>query len=182
MSGLLWQLGLLTAYTYRDPERLPLGSASDYIYAPADGKIRSIERLAEEPLFIGGPAYRIEIASSWLTVPIQRTPLPGRVQYIYNGNDGSSRLGLETAEGVRFLVTYGVKGWHWPAPLAEARPVFLRVGAGQLLPASEPLAVRSFGNSLLTTLYLPADTVDLLREVGQPVQAGMTIIGRLKPR
>ncbi len=176
--------GLLEAYGYREPQRLPVGNAPDYVYSPADGRIITLQKVDSEPIFLGVPAYRLEIATNWLHVPVQRTPLPGQVKYILDNPKLPAKLGLQTELGLRFLLSYRPDHqsfFRLPGPLSSPRLVFFRIQAGQNLPVSQEIAVRGFGNPLLTTLFLPADGIDILCRVGQHVQAGMTVIGRISP-
>lgn len=178
VSNFLLPTALLVAYTYRDPQREPIGNASDYVYSPTDGKIVSIEQVDNEPLFVGSAAYRLEISSHLLDVPIQRTPLPGRVSYIYR-KDQAIKFGLQTSEGERILLTYEAKP-TLPVPLADSQIIFIRPQVGQTLDVTDKFAVRGFGQPLLTIVYLPTETMELLCHNGQHVQAGMTVIGRIK--
>ena len=184
LSKPLIGLGLLTAFVYRDPDRIPLGNASNYIYAPADGKIVSVQLVGHEPLFVNGPAYRIEIKSHLLDVPIQRTPMPGRVQYLFSPPNQSAQIGLQTPTGQKLLLSYQADPHalgRLPFPLADVRFLFWRIQAGESLAIVQKIGLRGFGQPLLTTLYLPTSGVDILCRGGQHTQAGMTVLGRLTP-
>ncbi len=176
--------GLMTAYAYRDPQREPLGTASDYVYSPADGMILSVQKVEDEPLFLNGPAYRIEITSHILDVPIQRSPLPAQVRYIHQNTGEGAKLGLETPTGQPLLLTFQLNPhtrFGLPFPLAPERVIFIRPQVGQSLKTVEEIGVRGFGTPLLTTLYLPIKDMDILCRHGQHVQAGMTVLGRIQP-
>ncbi len=188
LLGSLAKLGLgaaaLTAYSYRDPHREPMGNASDYIYAPADGTILRTERVEDEPLFIKGPAYRLLITSQPLDVPVLRTPLPGQIDYIHQKSDEATTVGVKTRDRRCLLLSFRsnpYKRLSLPQPLASKEPVELFAEAGQSFPVVERLGVRGFGTALLTTLYLPQDNIEILCRAGQHTQAGMTVLGRIKP-
>ncbi len=184
VGNALAALGTLTAFAYRDPERENIGRASDYFYAPVDGKVISVAEIADEPIFVGGPAYKIEIASHPLDVPIQRTPIPAQVRYINQpANEPISQLGLEISGGQRLLLTFQPDTYQklrLPTPLA-APLISFRTEAGRTLTSIEKIGVRGFGNPLLTTLYLPVEGSNILCRIGEHIQAGMTIIGRIPP-
>lgn len=178
--------GLVTAYVYRDPRREPLGNAPDYIYAPADGTILKIEEVADEPLFIKGPAYRLLITSQPLDVAVIRTPLPGLISYIHRDGapQGPTTVGIKAGEGRRLLLDFRPNPYKLvslPQPLASSAPVELFGEAGQSPDVAGRLGVRGFGVALLTTLYLPQEGIDILCRTSQHTQAGMTVLGRIKP-
>lgn len=186
--GDLSKLGLgaaaLTAYSYRDPHREPLGNAPDFIYAPADGTILRVEPVEDEPLFIKGPAYRLLITSQPLDVPVLRTPLPGQVEYILQKTDDGTAVGVKAPDNRRFLLNFRANPYKrvsLPQPLASKEPVELFGEAGQTFPVVERLGVRGFGVALLTTLYVPRQNVEILCRAGQHTQAGMTVLGRVRP-
>ncbi|HEX2916442.1 MAG TPA: hypothetical protein VH186_37125 [Chloroflexia bacterium] len=184
-SNLLLGAGLFGLYAYRHPHRIPMGNAPDYIYSPVDGTVQAIEEISEEPLFLGGPAYRIEIASNLLSVPVQRTPLPGTVRYIYTQpKDQNYKLGLITENGTRLLLDMkpdSRSNLRLPSPLGEKEAILLRPEAGQSLGVTEHIGVRGFGVPTVTTLYLPTGGIDITGLKGMKVQAGKTILGRIKP-
>ncbi len=177
-------VGLLTAYAYRDPERDLFDTAPDFIYAPADGRILSLTELEVGPEFIGGPAFRLDIASHFLDVPMLRAPMAGRVQFIHNPPGISAgSLGIETRAGLRLLLELRPdvsNSLRLPAPIA-GRPLSLRPQAGQMVASIEKIGVRGLGIPILTSLYFPSESTYLLCKIGEPIQAGMTLVGRLKP-
>jgi hypothetical protein len=184
VSQSLTGLGLLAAFVYRNPEREALGQAEDFIYAPADGTLLSISEVAEEPLFIGGPAYRLEITSHIFDVAVLRTPMPGQVLYIHRPpNEAVTHIGLETANGQRLLISCQPDlrtPFRLPSLLTSNSPS-LRVQAGQNLPTIAPIGVRGLGIPMLTTLHFPAKGYYILCHTGLHVQAGMTAVGRSDP-
>lgn len=174
----------LTAYVYRDPRREPLGNAPDYIYAPSDGTILRIEAVEDEPLFVKGPAYRILITSQPLDVAVLRMPLPGQISYIHRGPQEPTTVGIKTKDQRRLLLTFRsnpYKRISLPYPLAAKESVDIFGEAGQSLWVTRRLGVRGFGVALLTTLYLPQARMDILCRSSQHTQAGMTVLGRIKP-
>jgi hypothetical protein len=184
VGNILTGLGFLTAFAYRDPERNSVGQAADFVYAPVDGTVLSVTEVADEPRFVGGPAYKIEIASHILDVPVLRIPMPGRVQYMNCPPSlAAGSLGLEIAGGKRLLLDYRPNletGWRLPASISG--PGFLpRIQAGQTLTPIAKIGLRGFGVPLLTTLYFPVEGFYILSQAGFHVQAGMTVIGRAIP-
>jgi phosphatidylserine decarboxylase precursor-related protein len=174
---------LFTAYVYRDPRREPLGNAPDYIYAPVDGTILKIEPVEDEPLFIKGPAYRLLITSQPLDVAVLRMPLPGQIAYIHQQPGEATKVGIKNKDQGRLLLTFRsnpYKRVSLPRPLAAKKAVNLFTEAGQSLWVTRKLGMRGFGAALLTTLYIPQER-ELLCRTGQHTQAGMTVLGRIKP-
>ena len=185
VGNLLTGLGFLTAFAYRDPERDPVGQSADFIYAPVDGTVLSVTEVADEPRFIGGPAYKVEIASHILDVPVLRTPMPGRVQYMNcPPGQAAGSLGLEIAGGAHLLLDYRPDlqtRLRLPALLSDSG-FMPRIQAGQTLATIATIGLRGFGVPLLTTLYFPVEGFYILSHTGLHVQAGMTIIGRTIPQ
>lgn len=172
-----------TAYIYRDPRREPLGNAPDYIYAPVDGTILKIEPVEEEPLFVKGPAFKLIITSHPLDVAVLRMPLPGQIAYIHRQPGEATKVGIKNKDQGRLLLTFRsnpYKRLSLPRPLAAKEAVDLFTEAGQSLWVTRKLGMRGFGATLLTTLYIPQER-DLLCRAGQHTQAGMTVLGRIKP-
>ncbi len=182
-SRLLAAAAATTAAAYRNPQREPLGNAPDYFYSPVDGTVELVEKLENEPQYISGPAYRLRIRSHLLDVPILRAPLGGRITYIHRRRNVAAKLGFDTAAG-RLLITFLRNPHTWlrlPFPLSAATTINIRPEAGQKLEVSQICGVRGFGQPLQTSLYLPYANVDILCRAGQHVQAGMSVVGRIKP-
>jgi phosphatidylserine decarboxylase len=185
-------LGLFTAFLYRDPERDPVGTDPDFVYAPADGKIVELEQNVTEPRFINGPAHRITIASYLWNVHIQRAPVAGQVRYVYyesgEGKEPAHYLGIISvgAQSERRVLLVQqpdrVARFRLPEALVENAPGTLRIAAGDRIEVSEKIGLTGFGQPALISLYLPATSeVDILCSNGQPTQAGMTVLARFKP-
>lgn len=105
-ARILGASGLLTAYAYRDPHREPLGRALDFFYAPVDGKLVSIERVENEPVFLNRPVHKMQFSSIPLDVAVIRSPFAGQVRYIYQQPNEPVRIGLESLEGQRVLLEF----------------------------------------------------------------------------
>jgi phosphatidylserine decarboxylase len=179
-------LGAFSVLFYRDPERFPLGSDPDFVYAPADGKITEITYDVDEPKFVGGPAIRIIIASGLLDSHIQRTPVHGQVRYVFKEDDQANYLGI-ASQGIeaerRVLVVQQHKPalLRFPQWLSDNTPGLLRVQAGAKLELCQKIGLAGFGQPTEVALYLPQKpSLEILCTVGQHVQAGMTVLGRFK--
>ncbi len=184
--------GLFTTFLYRDPERDPVGTDPNFVYAPADGKIVGLEHNITEPRFISGPAHRITIASNLLNVHIQRAPVSGQVRYVYyesgEGKDPTHYVGITSTgeEGERRVLLAQqlnpASKFRLPPRLAESSPGKLRIAAGDNIQLSEKIGLAGFGQPTLVSLYLPAiPSLDILCSNEQHTQAGMTVLARFKP-
>lgn len=78
LAGILLFLALYCLYFFRDPDR-KCPNIPGAVVAPADGRIVSIEEIADDR-FPGGRACRISIFLSIFDVHIQRAPLAGNVE------------------------------------------------------------------------------------------------------
>ncbi|MEI6046354.1 MAG: phosphatidylserine decarboxylase [Chloroflexota bacterium] len=186
---LLLGFSLFSGFSYRDPERDPLGSDPHFIYAPADGKIVEIARNVAEPKFIGGPACRITIATNLLEVHIQRSPIRGQVHYLFkeHGTSKANYLGLissGTGSEHRVLVVQQINQaslFRLPKPLAENSSGSQQVWVGNKLELAQQIGLAGFGQATLVSLYLPeSPALDLVCKTGQHSEAGTTVVGRFK--
>ncbi len=184
-------LGIFSSFFYRDPERDPLANDINFFYAPADGKIIEIAKEVYEPKYIGALAHKITIASHLLDVHIQRAPVPGVVRYVFCDNSqpqapanylGIALLGDDSKGRILLVQQNNPKSiFRLPAPLADKVPGSLRVWAGNRVELAQKIGLAGFGQPSLVSLYLPAQIpLDILCQEGQQVQAGMTVLGRLK--
>ncbi len=76
----IFVLGLLfTLWFFRDPERRS-DAPPEALLSPADGRVVEIGA-AEEPQFLGGPAYKIAIFMSVFDVHVNRSPCDASVDW-----------------------------------------------------------------------------------------------------
>ena len=176
--------GLFVAYFFRDPERTPPPDCELLILAPADGKVVEIVQ-ENEPLFIQGPAWRISIFLSVLDVHVNRIPISGAVDYVAYKPGGyrvawhpkastlneQSQIGLVHESGRRILFKQ-IAG-------SLARRIVYRLAIGDQVQAGKRFGLIRFGSRM--DVLTAADTV-LKVQVGERVQAGVSILGAITPK
>lgn len=174
-------------FYYRDPIREPLGSDPNYIYAPAEGRVVSVEEVLE-PKFIGGKALRISIVVGLFNVQLLRSPVSGQLRYHFIENlpgISNNNLGFVTADSHKVLVTHQ---WRYgknflPTPLGTKRVSTLRTEAGTPLKVAQKIGACGFGTGTIVQLYIAADgIVQPVPVIGMKVRAGTTVLGRFTPK
>ena len=172
-----------TLYFFRDPHRIPPSAASDLLLAPADGKVVVVEDV-HEPLYLKGPARQISIFLSPLNVHVNRIPADGVIEFDdYVPGDylvawhpkaslqnERSQLGLRHPSGIKVLFKQ-IAG-------AVARRIVYHVTVGDEVKAGERFGIVKFG-SRMDVLVPPSVEVEV--QVGDRVQAGLTVLGRIPP-
>jgi phosphatidylserine decarboxylase len=179
-----WPLALTAAAAlfYRDPERAT-PAAEGMLFAPADGTVRAIEETYEHR-FLHTDAVRLAIAVSPLDVPVQRSPLAGRIAYLEEVAS-EHRLGWsqrdtadESERGACLLIGIDA-GWTLALLAITAgalvRRPQCRVALNESVEAGARLATARLGARV--ELLLPCDVFGDLPGVGERVQAGLTRVG-----
>lgn len=190
LIGTPWALALyvlailvlgFTLYFFRDPKRIPPPNASHLLLAPADGKVVVVEDV-NEPLYLQGPAKQISIFLSPLNVHVNRAPASGIIEYDNyvpgdylvawhpkaSEKNERSQLGLRHPSGTQVLFKQ-IAG-------AVARRIVYHITVGDKVEAGERFGIVKFG-SRMDILVPPHVEVDV--QVGDRVQAGTTIMGRI---
>ncbi len=190
-SALLIALALVaigfTLYFFRDPVRTPPDEAAsgNLLLSPADGRVVLVEDVANEPLYIKGPAKQVSIFLSPLNVHVNRAPATGVIEFDeYVSGDylvawhpkaseknERSQLGLLHPSGHRVLFKQ-IAG-------AVARRIVYHITVGDRVRAGERFGIVKFG-SRMDVLVPPS--VQISAKVGDIVQAGITVIGRFPDR
>ena len=168
---------------FRNPAR-NIPDAADTIVAPADGKVTDVTEIAHYD-FLGGPAVSVGIFLSIFNVHINRAPRAGRVVHMHykpgefldaRHAESSIRneflwIGFEDAQrpGLKFAVRQ-ISG-------LLARRIVCALRPGQSVSRGEKFGMIKLGSR--TELILPRDAVTIDVKVGQTVQAGSTVMGRL---
>ncbi|HUW63427.1 MAG TPA: phosphatidylserine decarboxylase family protein [Spirochaetia bacterium] len=172
-------LFLFIAYFFRNPKRA-VTATEGQILSPADGVIREIKAVADDP-FMGGPAVRLSIFLSIFNVHLNRSPVTGRVflrhyrpgKYIPAFKSHASEVnernlvGIESSAGP-ILVTQ-ITGFLARRIVCWAKP-------GDFLQQGQLFGLIKFGSC--TELVLPSHVV-LTVQRGQKVKGGVTVVGRL---
>lgn len=173
-------LTIFVAFFFRDPVRKP-PDGSNFILAPADGRIVKIEKVYEDQ-FIKGEAIRIRIFLSLLDVHINRSPYGGIVpfqRYIPGGylsalkedaplQNERNLIGLLTGHGKILVVQIAGK---------VARRIVTWIKTGDLVEPGMPIGMIKFGSG--TELYLPTDVIINVKE-GDRVRGGETVLGEFQ--
>jgi phosphatidylserine decarboxylase len=178
----LWLLPALmagpVAAFFRDPERdIPEDPAA--VVAPADGRVLSVERMADER-FGPGEFLRIAVFLSVLDVHVNRVPVAGRVTDYFVEDGGYANAMTAAAE--HNVAAYTVlETEHGTVAVAQrtgliARRIVQRVPVGTLVARGERMGLIRFGSR--TDVYLPADRAESLVAVGDKVIGGSTVIAR----
>lgn len=178
---LVWLLaGLLgwIFYFFRDPERTPVSTAPEFIFAPADGRVMAIE-LVDEPYFFKGPARCISIFLSLFDVHLQRSPCEGQVQYLRYQTGGFAPAFLKNARCNESNLI-GLRTPQGPVAVKQiagilARRIVCWTDPGETLAAGQRLGLIKFGSRV--DLLLPP-AVEVLVAVGQQVYGGQTIVAK----
>lgn len=185
VAWILYALGLLGClfmlYFFRDPERTPTCGPDD-IVSGADGRVRSVEFI-DETQYLKGPTVRISVFLSPFDVHVNRVPLAGTVtaagyapgRHLFTMDARSSEYNehssiLIAGEKTRCLARQIV------GPVV--RRVVYWLEPGQRVAQGERLGMMKFGSRM--DLYFPAGEVEATVRRGDRVQAGLTVVARLK--
>lgn len=184
VSWLFYAVGILLSgfvlYFFRDPERkIPEG---DYILAPADGKIISIEPVREDS-YIKGSGTQISIFLSITDVHVNRHPVSGTVEHVAyhpgkymvawhpkaSQENERAEFGVKHASGQRLFFRQ-ITGY-------VARRIVFHTREGDRVRAGDRFGLMKFGSRM--DLILPSD-LSLQVGHGDRTVAGETIIASLK--
>lgn len=170
-------------FFFRDPIRdTPAGDG--LVIAPADGTVTDIT-MFEDVEFIDGPATRVGIFMSVLSVHVNRVPCSGRVAYIRyapgkfgNAMDTESLaeneanlIGIERPDGTKILIRQ-VAG-------LVARRIVCTVREGDELTAGQRIGMIKFGSRL--EVFVPHTVeFDARVEPGDEAVAGLTVLGEMR--
>ena len=184
LPGLAIPFAVLTSFIiffFRDPKR-KLVNREKAVLTPADGKIISIEKLANGDNRFKDTAVKLSIFMSIFDAHINRIPIAGKIdQLIYHpGKFFSANLDkaslynennvvmLETdkREKIVFVQVAGL----------IARRIACWVKPGDCVKAGQRFGLIRFGSRL--EVYLPPDSIITVRK-GEKVKAGQTVLGYL---
>lgn len=177
---LVWVLAF-----FRDPYR-DCKQDPNILLSPADGVISDVDTI-DHPLFPNGKTIRIGIFLNIFNVHINRMPCPVRVDKItYFHGQFKNAIDPESArvneanelemtrlnEPCDKIIVRQISG-------AIAKRIVCKAAIEQEFTGGEQFGMIKFGSR--TELYLPAgDNVEVLVEVGQKVQAGLTTFVKYK--
>ena len=183
--GIVWAvvpfvLMLYFAYFFRNPNR-PLPNDENILYAPADGRVMSIEEIYDEE-YLNDAAVKVTVFLSVFNVHVNRSPMSGEIKY-QRYNEGKfvpafdkkatfknerHAIGLDNGK-IKIMVTQ-VAG-------LLARRIVSWVTLGNVVKQGECYGMIKFGSS--TELVVPKN-VEILVHKGQNVVGGITPMGRIK--
>lgn len=172
-------LGIFFTIFFRDPDRYSAEPANA-VLAPADGKVISVVKVGNSPLW-NGERIRVSIFMSPLDVHINRMPVSGMVEevrhrsgsYLAAYRDGAveqneqSAMRLADPEG-REIGVVQVAGFL-------ARRIVCSARKGDNVRRGDRFGMIMFGSR--TDLYLPLEACVTVAE-GQRVKGGETVVGR----
>ncbi len=186
--GGLWMvligLGVLvlgfTVWFFRDPVRTPPTDTNNLLLAPADGKVLEVVE-EHDTLYINGPVRRLSIFLSPLNVHVNRIPANGTIEYDRyvpgeylvawhpkaSEKNERSEIGMRHSSGTLVLFKQ-IAG-------AVARRIVYYPKPGDDVKAGDRFGIVKFG-SRMDVLVPPHIAFDV--EIGQRVQAGVTVIGQ----
>lgn len=168
-----WPLAMTAAVAllYRDPDRIT-PQDQNALFAPADGALHSIDQIYEHR-FLHTDATRLTIHTSLIDVPVQRSPVIGRIAYLEHvepsgtAETPSLHIGLQMAWApILLTITAGPIG----------QQVLSRVQQGESVSAGQRLSIARFGAQV--ALLIPSDAAEHFPSIGTQLRAGQTRIGQ----
>ncbi len=177
--GLL--LSLFMLYFHRDPQRIP-PAEEGIILAGADGIIRRVEEMNESE-YLRGPAVRISIYLNAFDVHVNRSPMGGRVTHLSYTPGRHLLTIMNEASEVNEHSSIFIEGRQINCLVRQiVGPIVRRVvywlKKGQEIAAGESIGMMRFGSRL--DIYLPSSRVEVTVRKGERVQAGLTVVARIK--
>lgn len=175
-----WLLPALAALPiaafFRDPERrVPADESA--VVAASDGKVLSVERLADARLG-DGEFLRVAVFLSVLDVHVNRCPVAGRVaDYFVEDGGFAAAMKPEAEHNVAaYTVLDTERGTVVVAQRTGliARRIVQRAPIGSMLARGERIGLIRFGSR--TDVYLPAASADAAVAPGEKVRGGETVI------
>ena len=165
---------LLTAYVFRNPERLIVFFEDTSILAPCDGTVQSITEL-NDPVY----GYRVDIESALYDTAILRAPISGEIKSVKRANGcklpKSSKLYNDLSENIELVfvdnASNQIKVVH---QLKETIfPLFIDLSEKATLFKSSRYGL---ANNASTSLYLPKNFRFNI-SIGNNIKASESLIG-----
>jgi len=170
-------LGAFFLWFFRDPERA-IPETPGVIVSPADGKVTSISRLAED-----GCKQRISIFLNVFDVHVNRSPISGTVTGVsyQKGKFGNAMSAGSSDSNEQNVVTVQGDGqtviFKQIAGLLARRIVF-NPRTGDKLERGQRVGLIKFGSRVDVLLD---EAVDIQVKIGDHVAGGSSILGVLRP-
>jgi len=173
-------LFLLVLQFFRNPNRELILTDDNIVYAPADGKIVTIEEVVENEYF-KTKKLQVSIFMSPVNVHVNRNPVSGTVNY-YKYHPGKYLVAWHPKSSTENERTTTVINNNGEEILLRQIAGFLAkrivnyVEVGQEVEQGKDMGFIKFGSRV--DLYLPLDT-KIEVEIGQKVKGNKTILARL---
>lgn len=182
-SAIAVVLVLYLLWFFRDPHRVPPADPT-VVLSGADGVIAQIKEVHEDT-HLNCEAIRISIFLNLFNVHVNRAPVAGKVSFL-NYHPGQHVFTfLDESSDVNQHSEILIEGPQTRCLLAQiVGPVCHRVvywlTVGQELEQGERFGMMKFGSRL--DMFFPKDDVEVICSKGQKVQAGLTVIARLRDK
>jgi phosphatidylserine decarboxylase len=173
-------LFLLVLQFFRNPSREIILTDDNVVYAPADGKIVTIEEVVENEYF-KTKKLQVSIFMSPVNVHVNRNPVSGTVNY-YKYHPGKYLVAWHPKSSTENERTTTVINNNGEEILLRQIAGFLAkrivnyVEVGQEVEQGKDMGFIKFGSRV--DLYVPLDT-KIEVEIGQKVKGNKTILARL---
>ena len=172
-------------FFFRDPERTPPGDAAA-IVSGADGRVTAVKLLHEDK-YLKTDCVRISIFLSLFDVHVNRAPLAGQSAFLgyfpgrhfFTFQEKSSDVNqhnkiLITGAGTRCLVNQIV------GPVCRRVVYWLDHDKAVGVVMGDRIGMMKFGSRL--DMVFPKADVDVVIKPGDRVQAGVTVVAKMKPK
>jgi len=189
LAGLTALFYFCIAAFFRDPNR-KIPEEENILVSPADGVIRDIELLKNEPenqFFEGKDTVRVGIFLSVLNVHLNRAPCDIEVvktEYREGHyHDARSPLASKENEAMTIFCRSEVKGKTFPAIIRQisgaiAKRIVCKAEPESKYTKGERFGMIKFGSR--TELFLPAEPwLEVTVKIGDKVYAGETVVARV---
>jgi phosphatidylserine decarboxylase len=154
---------LFVVYAFRNPERTIIPD-EDAVFAPVDGKIKSI-KILDEHFYFNDKRLKITFYTSPWEVHVKRAPVAGQVVDARFEDKNLAETILATANGIKIMITHRVGYFR--------KFLFSFAELDRKFEQGDELGL--LGSEL--DIYLPAQ-VELKAKVGDRVRANDTIVAR----
>lgn len=177
----LFFLAVFSLWFFRDPER-EIPFEEDLLVSPADGKVIGIENI-ESNNYDKSPCIKVSIFMSVFNVHVNRIPFSGKVKEIkyFPGKFFNAALDKASEDNERNAILIetdrGMSFWTVQIAGLIARRIVCPLKKGDNVLKGNRYGMIRFGSRL--ELYLPLNS-DILVKKGEMVQAGSSVICRLK--
>ncbi len=179
LSLTVFFLTLFVAYFFRDPERTP-PEGRNFIVAPADGKVVTIEQQCQDTRFLQAPTTRVGIFMSPLDVHVNRLAVSGQIEAVqyhpgkFRPAFAEEAVNVNEQNAVTIQDERGRKVALVQIAGILARRIVCQLKSGERAEQGARYGMIILGSRV--DVYCPPD-VEFKVKIGQRVKAGETILG-----